>query len=536
MPPKRACDCCNIRKVRCNGVQPCHRCVANGLTCTYLRQRRKSGPRSLRQSSIQKIWREQVSAVENLQSWPQSPSQLIASPTHTPRFSLPILRTVLALYTEKLYGIWPMLSADDLQQQLQNDPSDVETYTLTTALCGATLSHLNETVSHESLPEPLSAHSFAQEARRVRATFDYMEPVTLNTVLTSYFLHIYYGRQPARAQTAAFYIREAISFAQLLGMHTEEGYYQHPIKVQKIMRKLYFLLFMTERYLCIQYGLPTVLEPITLPTMDHEDLPDVVSGFLNLVTLFSTPGSEFFSKWTPQSSSVSVSSKQLLLLQRELQVPTEVPRSANDIQKVDIVATQHWIRSLAWKLSIQLGYVVPGGRQEMDVTYPHKIAQDALCELAQIPPKAFEVHGPGMEVKMHEIASALADSILCQPQNDLAASSLSFIVRPQDTLKSLCDLIFATEVINPDLRESLSRKLEVILGCSTVPPAIDVTDELVDPTIEDDSSNNNNSSSSSSSSNSNSNEQVEPLPAADMMLPAMSYADLPLVMEDGFPT
>lgn len=528
MPPKRACDCCNIRKVRCNGVQPCHRCVANGLTCTYLRQRRKSGPRSLRQSSIQKIWREQV---ENLQirlpssSWSESSASLM-SPTHNRRFALPVLRTVLALYAEKLYGIWPMLSADDLLQQLQNDPHDVETYTLTAALCSATLSHLNQTVSHESLPEPLSAHSFAQEARRVRATFDYMEPVTLNTVLTSYFLHIYYGRQPARAQTAAFYIREAISFAQLLGMHTEDGYYQHPIKVQKTMRKLYFLLFMTERYLCIQYGLPTVLEPITLPTMDHEDLPDVVSGFLNLVTLFSTPGSEFFSKWTAQSASVSVSSKQLLLIQRELQVPTDVPRSANDIQKVDIVATQHWIRALAWKLSIQLGYVVPGGRQEMDVTYPHKIAQDALCELAQIPPRAFEVHGPGMEVKMHEIASALADSILCQPQE--SSSPSSFVVRPQDTLKSLCDLIFATEVINPDLRESLAQKLEVILGCSTVPPAIDVTDELVeavDPAIQDD---NNNSSS----------ENVVSLPeSADMMLPAISYADLPLVMDgDGFPT
>ncbi|KAL1968083.1 hypothetical protein VTN77DRAFT_2213 [Rasamsonia byssochlamydoides] len=506
MTPKRACDCCNIRKVRCNGVQPCHRCLANGLTCTYLRQRRKSGPRSLRQSSIQKIWKEQMQLQSPI-AWPESPPPT----TPTRRISLTLIRIVLNLYQEKLYGIWPMLSADELVLQLQNDPNDVETYTLATALCGATLSHLNQTVTHESLSEPLTSHSFAQEARRVRATFDYMEPVTLNTVLTSYFLHIYYGRQPSRVQTAAFYIREAISFAQLLGMHTEDSYFQYPIKEQKIMRKLYFLLFMTERYLCIQYGLPTVLEPISLPTMDHEDLPDVVSGFLNLVTLFSTPGSEFFSKWTAQSPNVSVSSKQLLLIQRELQLPSEIPSGANDIQKVDILATQHWIRSLAWKLSIQLGYVVPGGRQEMDVTYPHKIAQDALCDVSHIPPKAFEVHGPGMEVKMHEVASALADSILCQPQDDLASSS-SFIMRPRDTLKSLCDLIFAIEVINPELRESLSRKLEVILGCSTLPPAIDVTDEMVevDPAIQEDDNDANQS-----------------------MFPTIPYAELPPLVMDG---
>jgi hypothetical protein len=277
-------------------------------------------------------------------------------------------------------------------------------------------------------------------------------------------------------------------------MHTEESYYQYSLREQKVMRKLYFLLFMTERYLCIQYGLPTVLEPITLPTMDHEDVPDVVSGFLNLVTLFSTPGNDFFSKWTAQSSNVSISSKQLLLIQRELQLPTEIPPLANDIQKVDIFATQHWIRSLAWKLSIQLGYIIPGGRREMSVAYPHKIAQDALSEVGHIHPHAFEVHGPGMEAKMHEIASALADSILCQPPEEPTAS---FVIRPRDTLKSLCDLIFSTEVMLPDLRDSLAQKLRVILGCDRCPTAIDVTDcdfedmigsALVDPEIDDEGS------------------------------------------------
>jgi hypothetical protein len=446
-------------------------------------------------------------AVEHLQqnggSWSQSSSQLISPPTgppltsstaHTRRISLTLVRIVLGIYNEKLYGIWPMLSADDLIQQLQNNPDDVETYALATALCGATLSHLNQTITHESLTEALTAHSFAREARRVRSMFDYMEPVSLNTVLTSYFLHIYYGRQASREQTAAFYIREAISFAQLIDMHTEDSYYQYSLKEQKVMRKLYFLLFMTERYLCIQYGLPTILEPISLPTMDHEDVPDVVSGFLNLVNLFSTPGNDFFSKWTAQSSNVSISSKQLLLIQRELQLPTETPTGTNDIQKVDIYATQHWIRSLAWKLSIQLGYIIPGGRREMSVAYPHKIAQDALSEVGHIHPHAFEVHGPGMEVKMHEIASALADSILCQPQEE---PTPSFVVRPRDTLKSLCDLIFSTEVMLPDLRDSLTQKLQVILGRNRFPPAIDVTDcgfedmigsALVDPEIDDEGS------------------------------------------------
>ncbi|KAH8694854.1 hypothetical protein BGW36DRAFT_191930 [Talaromyces proteolyticus] len=482
---KRACDCCNIRKIRCNGTQPCHRCLVNDLNCTYLRQLRKTGPRNLRASSIQKIWRGQMSLTEAAvvkeahHSWSiYSPEMMIAPVLPEKRIPIPVIQVALEMYQDKLYGIWPMLSAEDLIHTLKTDPNDVQTYTLSIALSAATLSHLGKSLSiNDSPQEKVTADSFAREVRRVRGTFDYMEPVTLQSVLTSYFLHTYYGKQPSRSQTAAFYIREAISFAQLLGMHTEAAYTRHSLDDQKIMRKLYFLLFMTERYLCIQDGLPTVLEPINLPTLEGEQLPHVLSGFLNLVNLFNTPGTEFFSKWTSQvSNGLSVSSRQLLLLQRELQLPTEIPTEATDIQKIDIFATRHWIRSLAWKLCVQQGYITTEARKEMNLLYPHQIAQDALSEIAHISPYAFEVHGPGMDVKMTEVAMVLADAILCLPGEENIGRS-SFVVKPRETLKMLCDMIFLTKPILPDLRESLCQKLEIALGGSSICPSIEVLDD-----------------------------------------------------------
>ena len=74
------------------------------------------------------------------------------------------------------------------------------------------------------------------------------------------------------------------------------------------------------------------------------------------------------------------------------------------------------MRVLAWKLSIQLGYVMLNSKREMNVTYPLEIAQDVLGEVFKFPSEAFEVHGPGMEVKMYEIANSLADSIQCKPE------------------------------------------------------------------------------------------------------------------------
>lgn len=401
------------------------------------------------------------------------------------RISRSLLRKVLLLYQEKLYGIWPMLAADDLLHQLDTESENCETYALITALCGATLSHLNLAIpdgdeamdsdqNNRRTPLLLTADLFIQESRDSRARFDYMEHVSLNSVLTSYFLHIFYGRQLSRSRTAAFYIREAITFANLLGMHIEETYMQQRIKERQIMRKLYFLLFMTERYLCIRDGLPTVLEPINLPTTESENNPDLVSGFVNLVTLFSTPDNDFFTKWTAQGSHVSLSTKQLLLIQRELQLPVDIPNCVNDIQKVDIVATQHWLRSLTWKLSIQLGYVLPGtGRQEMSVEYPVKIAQDALRSLLPLS-TALQVHGPGMETKMYEITSAVADSILCQPVEEYQSSAL--VVSPRETLKGLADLLFSIPVMNPELRPLVSQKLERIFSASSIPLVLEHDD------------------------------------------------------------
>lgn len=388
------------------------------------------------------------------------------------RIPLILLSIALRMYNEQLYGIWPLLNAEHLIQRLEYEPRNPEIYALATAISGATLSNLNQAIVHESLFEPLLPEAFTDEAKRVRATYDHMEPVTINGTLTSYFLHIFYGRQPLRVQTATFYIREAITFAQLFGMHIEETYPRYCVNDQQVMRKLYFLLFMTERYLCIQDGLPTLLEPISLPITEDEEFPEVVSGFLNLVTLFSTPGSDFFSKWTSHSSNVSINSEHLLLIQHALQRDLDLSDYTNDIQKVDIIVSRHWMRCLAWQLSIRLGYVMLNSKREMNITYPLQIARDALTSVSKFSPDAFEVHGPGMEVKMYDIANALADSIQCKYDEHS-----SFSVGPKHTLQSLAALMFSVQAINPELRIKLSVKLDLILRASKLPPTIDIVTE-----------------------------------------------------------
>lgn len=431
-----------------------------------------------------KIWKEQMALTQlKPDELPMSPPGVYQASPVADLQQIPssVIRNVLLMYKESLYGIWPLLATDDLILRLESQTNDPTIYALTTALCGATLSNMSRTVMDESRQGELDAEAFIKECRRVRGTYDYMEPVTLDTVLTSYFLHIFYGRQASREQMAAFYIREAITFAHMFGMHLEDTYARHCVKDQRVMRKLYFLLFMTERYLCIQQGLPIVLESIPLPDTDDEENPDAVTGFLNLVTLFSTPGRDFFGRWTSQGSNVTMSRDQLLLIQHALQRPLENPSYINDIQMVDIVVSQHWIRSLAWKLSVISGYVMPNGKREMNVEYPLEIAQHALRGVSQFSPAAFEVHGPGMEVKMYEIATALADSILCKPEEQSC-----LLVGRKDTLKSLTNFMSSLQVMNPGLRDVLAQKVEVILDSSSIPKSLELIEEDSPSSFEED--------------------------------------------------
>lgn len=88
-----------------------------------------------------------------------------------------------------------------------------------------------------------------------------------------------------------------------------------------------------------------------------------------------------------------------------------------------------------------------------------------------------------MEVKMCEIATALADSILCcgVPLDDGSAASKSssyygkgYQAGARAALKSLADRIFETRTMNPDLRDALAGKVAVVLRCSDIAPNMPV--------------------------------------------------------------
>ncbi|CAI4284757.1 BDN_1c_G0004750.mRNA.1.CDS.1 [Saccharomyces cerevisiae] len=62
---KYACDCCRIRRVKCDGKRPCNRCLQHDLKCTYLQPLGKRGPKNIRSRSLKKIAETQTFSENN---------------------------------------------------------------------------------------------------------------------------------------------------------------------------------------------------------------------------------------------------------------------------------------------------------------------------------------------------------------------------------------------------------------------------------------------------------------------------------------
>lgn len=154
------------------------------------------------------------------------------------------------LFFNHMFAIMPVID-----RTVYLDPSfyshgmfDSETYCFLSALCAATIVQLDESIPQPPPPHP-SKHSddlFAEECLRERKSFDYVEQIAPLSVMTSFFLFCYYGNHE-KHQQAWHYLQESITFAEILDMDDEESYTKlGPVEMQW-RRRLYWLLFITER-------------------------------------------------------------------------------------------------------------------------------------------------------------------------------------------------------------------------------------------------------------------------------------------------
>ncbi|KAK9429044.1 hypothetical protein V1505DRAFT_179805 [Lipomyces doorenjongii] len=462
MPPKRACDCCIVRKIRCDGHQPCESCHSGNLECTFLTPRLKRGPRRLRSRTMTNIRRRQG---EGDNETPSSVSNGTVNVGQArgqihPHIQLRRLETVVEVYRRKLYPIWPVLAIDDLNNVLDDakDKQNPALYVLILSLCAATMARLKLPPCDPEAPDGgISGDVLANETIRARMEYNYMEAVDEYSVVTSFFLHCYFSNLLDRQGSSFVYIREAVTFAQFLRLHEEHTYIKYTEKQAQRIRMLYFLVLVTERGHCIPRELPVVLDScISLPLLKPEDSDFfLLAGFLNLVRIFIGPEKSFFDNWKDHRNSPYTHSI-LVHLQGLLGSMDATFTPVNESQKVDVIVTHCWMQVLLWQALIIQASLNWVQNANTPLTIPVNAAKTLLTTSSQVSRESFEVHGPGMTIKVLHISNALADVVICM-------NNSSYVAHWQQLLHDLSDLLFSLPCRDGKARDALMLKLATAL-------------------------------------------------------------------------
>lgn len=257
---KRACDACHRRKVKCDGVSPCRNCSTAQLGCTYNAIPQKKGPKGSRAKVISELRETQrqtsLSAqVQNRINGINTPPAPTLAPT--PGLLTPdMFKECLEFFFANMYTDIPILNRPRLEQQAMFVEQDADTYCLLTAVCAFMMIQPGmgipggDPYGLDSMPGAniISSTVLMEETIRVRKGFDYNENPTLNTLCTSYFLFAcFYGLD--MHEKAWFHLREATTMIHIIGMNKEEAYMQFDAVESCLRRRLYWLFFVTERYI-----------------------------------------------------------------------------------------------------------------------------------------------------------------------------------------------------------------------------------------------------------------------------------------------
>lgn len=279
-------------------------------------------------------------------------------------------------------------------------------------------------------------HKLLQEAIRVRKSFDYIESHTVWSVLTSFFLFGCYFCLD-RQNLAWFHLREATTLAHLMGMHEEEHYKTADVVENSRKRRLYWLLFCTERAYALQQHRPLTLQAtIALPTVEEDPTETTeMSGFIHLVRLFRPFDDTFVGLWN--KSRTGATSTWLSQLQQELSEALPIYLQCTETQAVDLKVSLQWLRTMVWQLSISHGFLSSAAADNaMSFKFPIEISRDLVAAAAQFSQQTMEVHGIGLIEKLFDVACTLTDVISCVPTDDS-----SFEFGPRDYLNQLMTLI-----------------------------------------------------------------------------------------------
>ncbi|KAK5996156.1 putative sucrose utilization SUC1-like protein [Cladobotryum mycophilum] len=445
---KRACDACHRRKVKCDGINPCRNCSSAQLSCTYNAIPQKKGPKGSRAKVISELreTQRQTSLSAKVQNRMNGIPCTPTSPSLTPTPGLltsDMVKECATFFFDNLNSQAPILDRRAVEQQILYMEQNRDAYCLMTSMCAFVMLQPGMTMpagdpyNLDMVPGAniISSQLLMEETLRVRKGYEYLDSITLNALATNFFIFgCYYGQE--MHDKAWYYLREATTMIQMVGMNKEEYYMQFDAADAARRRRLYWLFFVIERAYAIQRQRPLTLQAtINLPTLGDDPtdpLAHQLNGFILLVNLFRPFDDAFMTTWNKTRSHLSA--QYVSGLQKQL---NELAQSyiCQDSSFNDLNANQQWLKSTVWQLS---NGVVNGPTEDsMSFQYPMNMSRELLMNMAsQFPGQGMELLNSGLLEKLIEAAYSMTEYLALQP-----ASRDPFAVGPREYLNQIITIV-----------------------------------------------------------------------------------------------
>ncbi|PTB35632.1 uncharacterized protein TrAFT101_009333 [Trichoderma asperellum] len=453
---KRACDACHRRKVKCDGINPCRNCSSAQLSCTYNAIPQKKGPKGSRAKVISELRETQrqtsLSAkVQNrMNGIPCPPAAQSLAPTPG-MLTSDMVKECSQFFFDHMNAQAPILDRRQVEQQILYMEQNRDAYCLMTSMCAFVMLQPGMTMpagdpyNLDMVPGAniISSQLLLEETLRVRKGYEYLEQITVNALATNFFLFgCYYGQEAH--EKAWYYLREATTMIQMIGMDKEDYYLQFDISEASRLRRLYWLFYVIERAYAIQRQRPLTLQAtIKLPTLGDDPtdpLSHQLNGFILLINLFRPFDDAFTNTWNKTRSHLSP--QYISGLQKQLNDAVQT-LACHDPAWNDLNTNQQWLKNTVWQLS-NGGAVATEG--SMSFQFPMNVSREMLMNMAsQFPGQGMELLNSGLLEKLVEGTYSMTEYLAMQP-----ASRDPFAIGPQEHLSQIITIVAASR--NGDYR------------------------------------------------------------------------------------
>ncbi|CAG8931149.1 unnamed protein product [Penicillium salamii] len=393
MPPKRACDICISRKVKCNGSWPCDTChgAVKKVQCTYLRPARRRGPKSRRTSredADQPALRvSDEDRGQAFQSMARAESTISLYQTteasSTQRIPTTVLESIVRLYQRYSYSIWPVINAEVLLSKIKDIGADQDDHhaqsivCLATALCAATMAQLHIEPQVTEFGTVDSTELVQACLRRRNKFHDHREHIDLRSIMVSFFLHVHHAKANQR-NSAMMYIQEAIAGARVLRL--DEVGFQKQDEVFSNTALVFPLLWVSERGYALHLGLsPSYNEPLSITELEMDNDADVeAQGLLELAKLFVA----FDRIAVRRKSPTRATTVDLTDTENKLSSLSFCMADLVSARTADYHITRQWMRTILWQHALSMGLLSSAAYETvLTFVFPVQVGRDLLQAL-----------------------------------------------------------------------------------------------------------------------------------------------------------